>query len=269
MERDGVIKAIVVDDEPVARQTIRLLLQNEPDVELVAECPNGTAAVDAIKKETPDLIFLDIQMPGMNGFEVLSALSSKELPAVIFTTAYDKYALKAFEVHALDYLLKPFDDDRFRQSLEHAKSVILGNKVEEISRQLFDLLERYDARLPALAERAAGKDYLTRFMVKSAGRTVIVDVADVDWIVAEGNYVSIHAQGKKHLLREKIGALETQLDPRKFVRIHRSTIVRTDLIKTMKPLFNGDHLITLAGGTEFTLSRTYRERVLASLGKPM
>ena len=261
------IRALIVDDEPVARQTIRVLLRNDPDVTVVGECANGPSAIESIRRESPDLLFLDVQMPGMNGFEVLKALKQERLPAIIFTTAYDQYALRAFEVHALDYLLKPFDDDRFAESLDRARNLIVGHKMEEMSRQLLDLLERFEMKErlvhqpPPSAER-----YLSRFMIKSTGRVIVLDVDLVDLIEAEGNYVSIHAEGKKHLLREKMNALESQLDPSMFARIHRSTIIRTDRIKSLKPLFNGDYVVTMMDGKEFTLSRTYREKVLAALG---
>ncbi len=264
------IKVVIVDDEPVARQTIRLLLRGDPEVQVGSECSNGQAAIDAIRTESPNLLFLDVQMPGMNGFDVLKALRQEILPAVIFTTAYDQYALKAFEVHALDYLLKPFDDDRFHEALTHAKSIIVGSKVEEISRQLVDLIERFDLkdRLPLERHPSDDPEYLSRFMIRSSGRVMVVDVDTVEWIEAEGNYVNIYADGKKHLLRGKISMLEEQLNPTRFVRIHRSTIVRTDRIKTMKPLFNGDHTVTMTDGKEFILSRTYREHLLSALGRP-
>ena len=261
------IRALIIDDEPVARQSIRVLLRNDPDVSVVGECANGPSALESIRRESPDLLFLDVQMPGMNGFEVLKALKQERLPAIIFTTAYDQYALKAFEVHALDYLLKPFDDDRFAESLSRAKSLIVGNKMEDMSRQLLDLLERFELKERLAHQPLPRADrYLSRFMIKSAGRLVVLDAALVDWIEAEGNYVSIHAEGKRHLLREKMSTLETQLDPSRFARIHRSTIIRTDRIKSLKPLFNGDYVVTMQDGKEFTLSRTYRERVLAALG---
>jgi two-component system LytT family response regulator len=264
----NVIRTLIVDDEPVARQTIHLLLNDDPEIVVVGECSNGPAAIEAIRAESPDLLFLDVQMPGMNGFEMLRSVKIEDLPAVVFTTAYDQYAIQAFEVHALDYLLKPFDDDRFHDALLHAKNVITGNRVEEISKQLLDLLDRFDLknRLPQALPKNVTHEYLSRFMVRSTGRVVVVDVGAVQWIEADGNYVSIHADGKRYLLREKIGSLEHQLDPSEFARIHRSTIVRTAHIKSMKPLFNGDHLVTMADGKEFTLSRTYRERVLTALG---
>jgi two-component system LytT family response regulator len=245
------IRVLIVDDEPVARQTVRLLLQHDPDISVAAECANGQAALEVMRREPVDLVFLDVQMPGMDGFEMLHALEAKRFPAIIFTTAYDQYALKAFDVHALDYLLKPFDDDRFHEALTRAKGIILGNKMEEISKQLFDLLERYQLK--------------DRPSTRSTGRVVVVDVDTVEWIEADGNYVNIFAEGKKHLLREKMSVLEEQLDPSRFARIHRSTIIRADRIKTLKPLFNGDYTVTMSDGKEFTLSRTYRERVLSAL----
>jgi two-component system LytT family response regulator len=261
------IRVLIVDDEPVARQTVRLLLQHDPDISVAAECANGQAALEVMRREPVDLVFLDVQMPGMDGFEMLHALEAKRFPAIIFTTAYDQYALKAFDVHALDYLLKPFDDDRFHEALTRAKGIILGNKMEEISKQLFDLLERYQLkdRPSTRLETRQEHQYLTRFMIRSTGRVVVVDVDTVEWIEADGNYVNIFAEGKKHLLREKMSVLEEQLDPSRFARIHRSTIIRADRIKTLKPLFNGDYTVTMSDGKEFTLSRTYRERVLSAL----
>jgi two-component system, LytTR family, response regulator len=263
----SVIRTLIVDDEPVARQTIRLLLHHDTEIAIVGECSNGPDAIQAIRAESPDLLFLDVQMPGMNGFEMLRTLRADIIPVVVFTTAYDQYAIQAFEVHALDYLLKPFDDDRFRDALNHVKAVIAGERVEEISRQLLDLLDRFDLRDKLPSHRQSfPNEYLSRFMIKSAGRVSVVDVDEVQWIEAEGNYVNLYSNGKRFLLREKIGTLEHQLDPSQFSRIHRSTIVRTANIKSMKPLFNGDHIVTMSDGKELTLSRTYRERVLAALG---
>jgi two-component system LytT family response regulator len=260
---------LIVEDEPVARQTIRLLLESDPDILVIGECANGVAAAAFMRNETPDLLFLDVQMPGLSGFDVLKSLDQRHLPAVIFTTAFDQYAVKAFEVHALDYLLKPFDDERFQSALMHAKRIIREQKVGEVSQQLLDLLERFSpAGRPPIRSNDDHK-YLPRLMIRSGGRLTVVDVRDVEWIEAEGNYVSIHSQGKSHLLRQKISALEAQLDPSRFARIHRSIIIRTDLIKSMKPLFNGDHSVTMLDGREFTMSRTYRDRVLSALGDPV
>ena len=262
------IRTLIVEDETVARQTIRLLLETDPDILITGECPNGVAAVEVMRKEMPDLLFLDVQMPGLNGFDVLKSLDQRHLPAIIFTTAFDQYAIKAFEVHALDYLLKPFDDERFQSALTHAKRIIMEERVGEASQQLLDLLERFSPESRPRTLEASGRRYLTRFMIRSGGRLTVVDVRDVEWIEAEGNYVSIHALGKSHLLREKISVLEEQLDPSMFARIHRSTIIRADMIKSMKPLFNGDHSVTMLDGREFTMSRTYRDRVLSALGDP-
>lgn len=269
MLQKHVIRTLIVEDESVARQTIRLLLENDPEILVVGECATGGAAVQCIRRESPDLLFLDVQMPGLNGFDVLKSIDQHSLPAVIFTTAFDQYAVKAFEVHALDYLLKPFDDERFHSALAHAKRTILEEKVGEVSQQLLDLLERFSPGGRPAVQSADSHRYLSRFMIRSGGRVTIVDVGDVEWIQAEGNYISVHAGSKSHLLRKKISSLEEQLDPSRFARIHRSTIIRTDLIKSMKPLFNGDHSITMVDGREFTMSRTYRDSVLRALGNPV
>jgi two-component system LytT family response regulator len=258
------LSVLIVDDEPVARQSIRILLTDDPDVTIAGECADGASALEAIRLSTPDLVFLDIQMPGMSGLEMLEHLSPDRFPAFIFTTAFDQYAVRAFEVHALDYLLKPFDDDRFHEAVGRAKEIVFGNKVEVMSRQLVDLVERN--RLRKKPPGTPIPQGLERLMVKSTGRIDILDISTVDWIEADGNYVNVHANGKKHVIREKMITLETQLDPSVFVRIHRSTIVRADRIRKLKPLVNGDYHVTMSDGMEFTLSRTYRQKVLSVLG---
>ncbi len=251
------LRAIVVDDEMLARQIIRELLANDSEVEIVAECVNGREAVEAIQTHKPDLLFLDIQMPEVAGFEVLEALKGERLPGVIFVTAYDQYAVRAFEFHALDYLLKPFDRERFEMAVSRAKSYLRRERNGELDRRILALLE---------ALKAESK-YVERLVIKNGGRVFFLEAGEVNWIEAEGNYVRLHTDKKAHLLRETISSLEEQLDPKKFLRVHRSTIVRIDSIRELQPWFHGEYHIILHDGTKLTLSRNYREQLQTVLGK--
>ena len=251
-----VIRTLIVDDEPLARRNIRLLLEKDPQIEIVAECGNGTDAVNTIHNIAPQLVFLDIQMPEMDGFQVLETVGAEQLQAVIFVTAFDQYALKAFEVHALDYLLKPFDDARFAAALKQAKKRIERREVDKLTERLLALLEE---RGIARDKSAAKKTYLTRLMVKLTNRVILLKVSDIDWIEADGNYAKLHVGSKSHLLREKMQELEEQLDPNKFVRIHRSIIVNLERVKEMHPHFNGDFIVVLDSGAQLKLSRSRRE----------
>jgi len=255
----GKIKTLIVDDEPLARRNLRVLLERDQQIEVLDECRNGREAVKAIKNLSPDLIFLDIQMPEMDGFDVLAHVGPEQIQAIIFVTAFDQYALKAFDVHALDYLLKPFDDERFERALELAKSQIAAREINKLSKRLFALLEeRESERKGAITEQ---ESYLTRLMIKASNRMVLLKVADIDFIEADGNYAKLHVGRKAHLLREKMHDLEGRLDPAKFVRIHRSVIVNLDRIKEMQPHFNGDYVVILEDGTQLRLSRTRREHL--------
>lgn len=245
------IKALIVDDEVIARERVRRFLSDESDVEVLGECRNGREALAAIKKLEPDLVFLDIQMPQMSGFEVLASIASKDLPAIVFVTAYDQYALQAFEVHALDYLLKPFNRERFRQSLDHVRKQFERGQQRGVDDRLISLLE----------DMKAGPKYAERLVIKATGRVYFLKTDDIDWIEACGNYVNLHTGSEAHLLRETLNHLENRLDPEKFLRIHRSRLVNIDYIKELSPLFNGDYTVTLHDGTELTLSRTYRDRL--------
>ncbi|MEP6921250.1 MAG: LytTR family DNA-binding domain-containing protein [bacterium] len=256
------IKTLIVDDEPLARRNIRLLLEQDPQIEILDECPNGREAVKAIKNFAPDLIFLDIQMPEMDGFDVLAKVGAEQIQSIIFVTAFDQYALKAFEVHALDYLLKPFDDARFKVALQKAKSQIEQQELNKLSKKLLALLADRESK----AEQSnSPKTYLTRLMVKLANRVVLLKVNDIDWIEADGNYAKLHVGRKSHLLREKMHDLELQLDPERFVRIHRSAIVNLDRIKEMHPHFNGDYIVVLEDGVQLKLSRSRREQLESRL----
>lgn len=252
MER---IRALIVDDEPLAREGLRRLLDEDEDVVCVAECGDGPAAVQTVREERPDLLFLDVQMPEMDGFEVLRSLDESTLPLVIFVTAFEEHAIHAFEVHALDYLLKPFDTQRFREAVARAKDEIRSRgKEATISRIL--------GMLGTLRPAHQGTD---RIMLKSGGRITFLRVEEIEWVEAQGDYVCLHTTGKKHLLREKISALEEQLSPDRFLRIHRSTIVNVNRIKEMQPLYHGDYAVLLHDGTRLTLSRSFRDRVFQGL----
>jgi two-component system LytT family response regulator len=252
-----IIRVLIVDDEPLARGVLREMLQSDPEVAIVGECANGKEAVQALQESAPDLLFLDIQMPEMGGFEVLDALQGRPIPHLVFVTAYDQYAVRAFEVHALDYILKPFDRERFEASWQRAKAQVLRERNGGVEQRILSLLE----------DLKAGTKYLERLVIKSSGRIYFLETNDIDWIQAEGNYVSVHTGKKAHLLRETISSLESQLDPKKFLRIHRSAIVRIDRIKELQPWFHGEYHIVLQDGTELTLSRNYRDRLQEALGK--
>jgi two-component system LytT family response regulator len=252
------IKTLIVDDEPLARRSLRVLLADDPDIEIIGEAGSGPEAVKAIKAQTPDLIFLDIQMPEMNGFEVLEKIDADHLPAIIFVTAFDRYALKAFEVHALDYLLKPFDDARFERALKQAKAQLEQREIKQLSQKLFALLED---RVGNLSTATGRQGYLNRLMVKSAGRVFFLKTEEIDWIEADNYYAKLHTGRKSHLLRETMNDLEAKLDPEKFLRIHRSAIVNLDRIKEMHPHFNGDYIVVLHDGTQLKMSRSRREQI--------
>lgn len=241
------IRCLLVDDEPLVRRGIRAFLADEPDVDVIGECRNGVEALAEIQAHAPDLVFLDVQMPELDGLGVVQALRAERMPAIVFVTAYDAYALKAFEVHAVDYLLKPFDEARFRTALGRARERLGGSR---------DGLER---RLDALLADLRPPAYLERLAVRNGSRTLFVDVASVDWLEAADNYVRVHALGARHLIRETLKALESQLDPRRFARIHRSAIVNLDRVREVRVLPSGDHAVRLAGGAELTLGRAYRE----------
>ena len=251
------IRTLIVDDEPLGRERIRTLLRDDAEVEVAGECASGREALAAIAKLKPDLLFLDVQMPEMDGFEVLASIAGGEMPAVIFVTAYDQYAVKAFQVHALDYLLKSFDRERFGQAVARAKAEIANGRKEKLDERLAALLEDIEGR------RARP----TRLIVRSAGRILFLRVEEIDWISAADNYVCLHVGRDAHLMRATMSAIEERLDPGRFLRIHRSTIVNLDRIRELKPLFHGDYAVHLRDGTELVLSRNYREDVQTPLGR--
>lgn len=253
----AMIRTLIVDDEPLSRQRLRDLLQEEPDFELIGECGDGTEAVAALRRRPCDLVFLDVEMPGLDGLEIARRLASGRGPAIIFVTAYDCYALPAFEVHAVDYLLKPFDRQRFHKSLSWAKAAILRDRDDA------------PAELPPapLAELRGAPKALDRLTIKTSGRIYFVKTEEIDWIEAAGNYLRLHCGSTMHLLRETMNNLESRLDSEHFWRIHRSTIVNVDRIRELQPLFHGDYVVILHDGTELTLSRTYRRNLPGILGE--
>ena len=244
------IRTLIVDDEPLARDRIKRFLRDEEDVHVVGECGNGLEAIESITHKNPDLVFLDIQMPEKTGFEVIKALPTGKLPTIIFVTAYDQYALQAFDVHALDYLLKPFNRERIKRAVARAREQIehkrLGNLDERLNSLISDLRSE--------------KKYLDRLVVKAVGRVFFLKTDEIDWIEAAGNYVKLHVGREAHMIRETMNGIEAKLDPRKFLRIHRSTVVNIDRIKELHPMFSGDYAVLLRNGTELALSRNYRER---------
>jgi two-component system LytT family response regulator len=257
------IRTILVDDEPLARERLRKLLASEPDVELIAECGDGREAVATIQRESPDLVFLDVRMPELDGFGVVAALEGTVPPALVFVTAYDKFALQAFEVHALDYLLKPFDRERFQKTLTRVRSQLAKRRSHDLDSRLHSLL----GDLQSAKTDSGEPKYPDRLAVKTGGRVLLLKTDDIDWIEAADNYVSLHIGTETHLHRETMSALETKLPPARFMRISRSIIVNADRIKELQPLFHGDHVIILRNGTKLTLSRNYREKLNQLLGK--
>ncbi len=251
------IRALVVDDEPLARRRIRKLLARDADVEVIGDCANGYEAIEAIGRQNPDLVFLDVQMPEVDGFAVLERINQSALPFVIFVTAYDQYALKAFEVSAVDYLLKPFDRKRFEQALSRAKSRLNTERGSELNQQTLALLQELRAR----------SQHLERLLIKSGGRAFFLKTEEIDWIAAEGKYVRLHVANESHLLREGMSVIEGQLDPRQFLRIHRSTIVNLDRVKELQPWFHHEYRVVLRDGTKLMLSRSCRKRLAEILGE--
>lgn len=251
------IRTMVVDDEPVARERIVSLLQQEQDIEVVGECADGHQAVNAIQTYSPDLIFLDVQMPACDGFGVIQQVGAERMPPVVFVTAYDEYALRAFEVHAIDYLLKPFGRDRFQQTLQHAREHLERRRAGDLGKRLLALVQ----------DLKPEPQKLDRLVVKSGGRVFFLRTDDIDWIEAAGNYVRLHLSEDSHLFRETMNNMEARLDTNRFVRIHRSRIVNTDRIKELQPWFNGEYVVVLQNGARLTLSRGYRERLQERLGK--
>ncbi len=245
------LRVIVVDDEPLARERLRNFLVREAGVCVVAECQNGEEAVVAVRRETPDVVFLDVQMPGLNGFEVLRKLNGSSPPAVIFTTAHDQYAVRAFEVHAVDYLLKPFDRDRLHVALDRARTRVASPKNNDLQAKLAAMLE----------DLKAGAKQPERIPIKSNGKVTFVRIPDIDWIASADNYVELHVGSHCHLIRETMNSIATRLPTEEFIRVSRTAIVNLSRVKELKPLFHGEYSITLTTGARVTLSRSYRDQL--------
>lgn len=256
------IRVVIVDDEPAARRGVRLLLERDRTVEIVGEAAAGQQATDLIRRERPDVAFLDIQMPGGDGFDVIKEIGPEALPAVVFVTAYDEHALRAFEVNAVDYLLKPYDDARFEAALQRAKDEVRRRQAETVNVRLVQLLDYLQRTAPEGTDPGKPAD---RIMLKSAGEIFFLKVAEIDWIEAEGDYMKFHVNGRTHLMRETMARLEARLDPRQFIRIHRSTIVNLDRLQKLSPSFAGEYVVILRDGTKLRLSRGFHERIATLL----
>ena len=283
------IRTLIVDDEALARRRLRRLLADEPDVRIVAECPSGRAAVEALREHEIDLVFLDVQMPGLDGFGVVEEVGVEAMPIVVFVTAYDEYALKAFEVHAVDYLLKPESEARLRAALRRVRRLLGDRATAEAGRRLrtllAEVLDQNASPLPQAAGAGAASPaaatvaspsaapspapaaespprYVDRIPVKRGGRIFFVRVADVDWFEAEDNYVRLHTASGKHLVRETMSAIEDALDPGRFARVHRSVVVNLERVRELQPWFGGDWVAILADGARLRVSRTYAPALL-------
>jgi len=243
------IRTLIVDDEPLARERVRTLLQAEPDVEIVGECGDGHEALSVLQEHAPDLLFLDVQMPGLGGFEVLRELGAERMPVVIFVTAYDQHALKAFEVHALDYLLKPFKPARFKETVQRAREALANRAGSQASINLRTLL----------AQVKPEREHLSRIPVRNNEKVVFVKASLIEYIESAGNYVVLHAGKENHVVRETLTALEEKLDPKQFVRLSRSVLVNVEQIKEIQPLFKGEHAVLLHNGKQLTMTRGLRE----------
>ncbi len=245
------LRTVIVDDEPEARSRLRSLLRNQADIEIVAECRDGQEAIELIRKHNPDLVFLDIQMPEKNGFEVLTELGEGFSPAVIFVTAYDHFAVEAFEVHAVDYLLKPFDVGRLVSALEKARQRLLAGSGGGLSRELLNLL----------SEVRSGATARNRIPVKVDGRIILIGFEEIDWIEAENNYAKLHVGDRSYLVRETMSGLEARLPESQFTRVSRFAIVNLDKVRELQPMFHGDYAVVLRSGVRVTLTRSYRDRL--------
>ena len=271
------IRAVIVDDEPLARRGIRARLERAGGYAIVAECASGREAIDAIRRHSPSVVFLDVQMPGIDGFGVIDAIGADRMPVVIFVTAYDMHALRAFEAHAFDYLLKPIDDDRFASTIDRARRRVTEHEESEVARRLAALMQDIRPSLDGLEQRpirrsegdAPPAPLPNRIVVKDRDRVIFIDVGDIDWIGADGDYVRIHTAGKSHLVRDTMAAMEQRLDSSTFVRIHRSTIVNLSRIKELRPYSSREYAVILRDGTRLRLSRRFRDRLRGQFGEKL
>jgi two-component system LytT family response regulator len=253
------LTTLIVDDEPLAREGLRVLLSRDPEVSTIREARDGREAVAAIRESNPDLVFLDVQMPEMDGFEVVRKIGAEHMPQVVFVTAHDQYAIQAFEINAVDYLLKPVIEERFVKALVRAKGRLRSNVAADLNRQIISLLETI----------ASPRSYVKRLAVRSGGKAVFVDVEDVDWIEGAENYAELHAGQVSHLLHVTMNTLEKSLDPEIFLRIHRSIIVNLGRIKNLQSGAHGEYLITLRDGARLQSGRTYSSRLRALINNPL
>jgi two-component system LytT family response regulator len=249
------IRTLIADDEPLARRGVRLLLEKDKGIDIVGEATGGIEAADLILRLRPDLVFLDVQMVGCDGFETLMRVGRDAAPVVIFVTAYDEYALRAFEFNAVDYLLKPYDDARFASALDRARELVIRKRKDGVDTRLTRLIDHLEGE---------GRD---RILLKSSGEIIFLKTGEIDWIEAEGDYVKFHVTGRTHLMRGTMAALEERLDPNRFIRIHRSTIVNVDRLRKLSPSFEGEYAVVLQDGTKLRLSRGYQDRIRALLGR--
>jgi len=258
------LRILIVDDEPLARDRLVRLLADVDDARVVGECGSGEEAVEAILTLAPDVVFLDVQMSGLDGVEVVRRVGPERMPQVVFVTAFDRYALSAFEVNALDYLLKPYPPERLRAALERVRDRLRSAETAQRARRLLNLVAEFNTRAPEPATTTR-RSYLERFAIKADERTTFVRTKDADWIEAARNYVRVHAGKATYVLREKVGRLERQLDPGRFARCHRRVIVNLERVKEVQPWFGGDSVLLLLDGTQLRLSRTYRRAFLGRL----
>ena len=260
MATENTIKVLIVDDEPLARALVIELLKKFPEFQIIGECSDGNSAIKVTKENSPDLIFLDVQMPGMNGITLLEELNDTALPAIIFVTAYDQFAIRAFDFHAVDYLLKPFSKLRFEKALFRAKERILEHSSSDdiAQRQISSLLENYQNQAAPLK----------RLFLKDQGKIVLLDPEMINWIEADDKYIRLHTSEKKYLIRQTLNAVEAELDPNVFARVHRSIIVNLTCVSELHPTFNGEYVLILNDKTKLRLSRNYRDRFFDKFGKP-
>jgi two-component system, LytTR family, response regulator len=252
---DAVVRTVIADDEPLARRKLRILLDSEAEVHVVAECQNGGQTVSAIRTCRPDLLLLDIQMPDLDGFQVLSEISREEMPVVIFTSAYDQYAIRAFEAHALDYLLKPFDQGRLHQAIERARFELRQSRDRQITHRILDLL----SQMKSDKQPVSGSE--GRLVIRTKGRIVFLNLEEIDWVEAAANYVRLNIGKESYLFRETISRTSERLNPNHFIRIHRSVIVNVRKIKELIPVNSGEYVVVLKSGKELSCSRGYRANV--------
>jgi two-component system LytT family response regulator len=266
------IRALIVDDEPLARRGIRQLLEPLEDVDIVGECRNGREALSALETLAPDLVFLDVQMPELDGFEVVRARGAARMPHVVFVTAYDEFAVRAFETHALDYLVKPVNEARFAAALDRVRERMRFDEALELTRRIGDLLAAHDRRGDKRdaadgALRAAAVLPARRLVVPTATGDLVLDVDEIDWIQAEDYYAAVHARGRRHLIRESLASLEQRLDPDRFIRVHRSAIVRLERVRELRSAASGESVLVLRDGTRVPVSRRRREQVAELIRK--